>query len=303
MSNRLAVSSRPFFTLARRRYLLAAGLLAPVVLLRLVTTLYPFIQTGLLSTQKFNPAFPPPTQVGFGNFERLANDIVVQGSISFTLIFVVVSTLFQIIFGLMVAHLLNAPFRLRGVARTISLIPWAIPMVVVAIGFRWMFDDQFGMIPDILRRVFGLETRWLIDPQNARLAVVLVNIWKSTPFVALLLLAGMQGIGADLYEAAKVDGATWRQTFRYITFPMLLPIIVSVSMFMLVWQLASFDLPFAMTGGGPGFSTTVLAQKIYQEVNTLNYGYAAALGIVLVLVVAVIGGIGMYISRRVEVRY
>lgn len=295
-------SSQPFLTLARRRYLLAAGLVAPVVLLRLFTTLYPFIQTGLLSTQKYNPAFPPQTYVGLGNFERLANDIVVQNSIAFTLIFVFVSTFFQLVFGLMIAHLLNAPFRLRGVARTISLIPWAIPMVVVAIGFRWMFDNQFGIIPDVLRRGLGIETRWLIDPQNARLAVVLVNIWKSTPFVALLLLAGMQGISHDLYEAAKVDGATWRQMLRFITLPMLLPIIVSVSMFMLVWQLAVFDLPFAMTGGGPGFSTTVLAQKIYQEVNTLNYGYAAALGIVLVLVVAVIGGIGMYIFRRVEVR-
>lgn len=296
-------SSQPFLTLARRRYLLAAGLVMPVVLLRLFTTLYPFIQTGLLSTQKYNPAFPPQTHVGLGNFERLANDIVVQNSIAFTLIFVFVSTFFQLVFGLMIAHLLNAPFRLRGVARTISLIPWAIPMVVVAIGFRWMFDDQFGIIPDVLRRGLGIETRWLIDPQNARLAVVLVNIWKSTPFVALLLLAGMQGISHDLYEAAKVDGATWRQMLRFITLPMLLPIIVSVSMFMLVWQLAVFDLPFAMTGGGPGFSTTVLAQKIYQEVNTLNYGYAAALGIVLVLVVAVIGGIGMYIFRRVEVRH
>ncbi len=295
-------SSQPFLTLARRRYLLAAGLVAPVVLLRLFTTLYPFIQTGLLSTQKYNPAFPPQTYVGLGNFERLANDIVVQNSIAFTLIFVFVSTFFQLVFGLMIAHLLNAPFRLRGVARTISLIPWAIPMVVVAIGFRWMFDNQFGIIPDVLRRGLGIETRWLIDPQNARLAVVLVNIWKSTPFVALLLLAGMQGISHDLYEAAKVDGATWRQMLRFITLPMLLPIIVSVSMFMLVWQLAVFDLPFAMTGGGPGFSTTVLAQKIYQEVNTLNYGYAAALGIVLVLLAAVIGGIGMYIFRRVEVR-
>jgi multiple sugar transport system permease protein len=288
-------------TLAQRRYLLAAGLLVPVILLRLFTTLYPFLQTVALSTQKYNPAFPPQKYVGFGNFERLADDIVVQQSIAFTIIFVFVSTFFQMVFGLMIAHLLNAPFRLRGVARTLSLIPWAIPMVVAAIGFRWMFDDQFGMIPDLLRRL-GLETTWLINPQNARLAVVLVNIWKSTPFVALLLLAGMQGISHDLYEAAKVDGATWQQVLCYITLPMLLPIIISVSMFMLVWQLAVFDLPFAMTGGGPGFSTTVLAQKIFLEINSLNYGYAAALSIVMVLLVSIIGGIGLYLFHRVEVR-
>lgn len=286
---------------AQRRYLLAIALLMPVILLRLFTTVYPFIQTAYLSTQKYNPAFPPQKFVGLGNFERIAGDLVVQSSIEFTLIFVFVSTFFQIFIGLAVAHLLNAPFRLRGLARTLNLIPWAIPMVIAAIGFRWMFDDQFGMIPDILRRVFGVEARWLIDPYNARLAIVLVNIWKSTPFVALLLLAGMQGISHDLYEAARVDGATRWRMLRFITIPMLLPIITSVSMFMLVWQLAVFDLPYAMTGGGPGFATTVIAQKIYLEINALNFGFAAAIGIVLIAIVAIIGGIGLYIYRRVEV--
>jgi multiple sugar transport system permease protein len=290
-------------TFSQRRYLLAAALLAPAVLLRLFTTIYPFIQTGLLSLQRYNLASPPPRYVGLGNFERMFEDIVVRESISFTIIFVFVSTFFQVVLGLATAHLLNAKFRFRGLARTISLIPWAIPMVIAAIAFRWMFDDQFGMIPDLLRRGLGLETTWLINPQNARLAIVTVNIWKSTPFVALLLLAGMQGISHDLYEAARVDGATWTQLLRFITIPMLLPIIVSVSMFMLVWQLAVFDLPFAMTGGGPGFATTVLAQKIYQEINSLNFGYAAALGIVLVIIVAIIGGIGMWLFRRVEVSH
>ncbi len=290
-------------TLAQRRYLLAAGLLAPAILLRLFTTIYPFLQTGLLSVQRYRLDSPPPTFVGLGNFERLANDFVVRESISFTIIFVFVSTFFQIVFGLAVAHLLNARFHLRGLARTISLIPWAIPMVVAATAFRWMFDDDFGMIPDFLWRVTGLETTWLINPQNARLAIVMVSIWKSTPFVALLLLAGMQGIPHDLYEAARVDGATWRQLLRFITIPMLLPIIISVSMFMLIWQLAVFDLPYAMTGGGPGFSTTVLAQKIYLTINSLDFGYAAALGIVLIIIVAIIGGIGMYLFRRAEVSH
>jgi multiple sugar transport system permease protein len=298
-------SSPPSWKLsfAQRRYLIAAGLLLPVIALRLFTTIYPFIQTAFLSTQRYNPAFPPQKFVGLGNFDKLANDPVVRSSLEFTLIFVFVSTFFQILIGLAVAHLLNAPFKLRGVARMINLIPWAMPMVVAAVGFRWLFDDQFGMIPDLLRTIFGLDTRWLIDPQNARLAIVIVSIWKSTPFVALLLLAGMQGIPHDLYEAARVDGANWRQALRFITVPMLLPIIVSTSMFMLVWQLAVFDLPYAMTGGAPGYSTTVLAQKIYLEINALNFGFAAAIGVVLIGVVGLIGGIGLFIYRRVEVSH
>ena len=289
-------------TLKQRFYIIAILLLLPAVTLRIFTTLYPFIQTGIYSVQRYNPAFPPATYVGFGNFERLANDPIVRVSIGFTILFVGVSTLFQIIFGLAVAHLLNAPFRLRGVARTLSLIPWAMPMIVVALGFRWMFDDQFGMIPDLLRRILGLETRWLIDPANSRAAVIAVNIWKSTPFVALVLLAGLQGIPRDLYEAAHVDGAHAWQRLRHITLPMLMPIIITISMFMLVWQLAVFDLPYAMTGGGPGFSTTLLAQKIYQEIVALNYGYAAAISMVLVGIVAIIGLVGLLLFRRVEVR-
>jgi multiple sugar transport system permease protein len=281
--------------------LLAIALLAPAVLLRMFTTVYPFIQTAILSVQRYNPAFPPQEYTGLLNFQRMMSDVAVRSSLSFTLIFVFVSTFLQVILGLALAHLLNAPFRLRGLARTLALIPWAIPMVVAAIGFHWMFDDQFGIIPDMIYRILGVHTSWLINPANARLAIVMVSVWKSTPFVALLLLAGLQGISGDLYEAARVDGASGWQSLRFITIPMLLPIIVSVSMFMLVWQLAVFDLPFAMTGGGPGFSTTVLAQKIYENVNSLNYGYAAAMGMVLLLVVAVIGGIGMFIFRRVEV--
>lgn len=287
-------------TLRQRFYVIAILLLLPAVALRMFSSFYPFIQTVLLSTQKYNPAYPPQKFVGFGNFERLAGDPVVQASIGFTLMFVFVSTFFQLSIGLAVAHLLNAPFRLRGLARTLSLIPWAIPMVIAAIGFHWMFDDQFGMIPDLLRRI-GIEARWLIDPNNARVAIIAVNIWKSTPFVALVLLAGLQGISRDLYEAATVDGAGKVQSLRFITVPMLMPIIITTGMFMVVWQLAVFDLPFLMTGGGPGFSTTVMAQKIYLESNSLNYGYAASIGVVMVVIVALVGAAGLYLFRRFDV--
>ncbi len=289
-------------TIDQRRAMLAFVLITPAVLLRTFTTFYPFLQTIILSVQKYNPAFPPRRYIALHNFERLSTDLVVRESLEFTILFVFASTFFQMVIGLAVAHLLNANFRLRPLARTISLIPWAVPMVVAAIGFRWMFDDQFGMIPDLLKRVFDFREKWLVDPTNARIAVTFVNVWKSMPFCALLLLAGLQGINLDLYEAAKVDGANWIDSLRFITVPMLLPIIVTVTMFMLVWQLAVFDLPFAMTGGAPGFSTTVVAQKIYLEINSLNYSYAAAISIALVAVVSAIGGMGLWALHRVEVR-
>jgi multiple sugar transport system permease protein len=300
-----SIRKKSFFslTLGQRYVVIAAVLLLPAIALRTFTTVYPFIQTAIFSAQNYNPAFPPTKFVGFSNFVKLFNDPVVRASLGFTLKFVIISTFCQITVGLALAHLLNAPFRLRSVSRMISLIPWAMPMVVVGLGFRWMFDDQFGMIPDLLRRGLGIESKWLIDPQNSQLAVIVVNVWKSTPFVALVLLAGLQGISPDLYEAARVDGANGWQSLRFITIPMLMPIIITTAMFMLVWQLAVFDLPFVMTGGGPGFSTTVLAQKIYLESNSLNYGYASALGIVLVLIVGVIGAVGLALFRRFEVTH
>jgi multiple sugar transport system permease protein len=288
-------------SLTQRRYLIAVLLVLPVILLRAFTAFYPFVQTVLLAFQNYNPAFPPTKWIGLQNFARMGTDPVVQGSISFTIIFVVASTVFQLIFGMAIAILLNIPFRLRGIARTINLIPWAVPMVVVAIGFRWMFDDRFGMIPDILARGFGLHPRWLIDPLGARVAILIVSIWKSTPFVAVLLLAGLQGVPHDLYEAARIDGCSRPQLFRSITLPLMMPLIVTTGMFMLIWQLASFDLTYAMTGGGPGFSTSVMAYKIFQEINSLNFGYASSLGMVLFVIVGVIGIIGLVIFRRVQV--
>ena len=293
----------PRLTLRQRFYVIAIVLLLPAVVLRGFTAFYPFLQTAYLSLHRYNPAFDHggPVFVGLGNFQRMSADPVVQASISFTLLFVLGATFFQLTLGLAVAHLLNATFRLRYLSRALVLIPWAIPMAVAALGFRWMFDDQFGMIPDLLRRLMGVQMRWLIDPNNAKLAVISVAIWKSTPFVALVLLAGLQGIGRDLYEAARVDGANAWTCLFYITIPMLLPILITTGMFMIVWQLAVFDLPFLMTGGGPGYSTTVLAQKIYLESNSLNYGYAAAISMALVGIVAVVGVVGLYLFRRFDV--
>jgi len=288
-------------TLNQRRYIAAALLLAPVVLLRLFTTLYPFIQTILLSVQEYNPAFPPRQYVGLGNFEKLAGDLVFQSSIEFTLIFVLGSTVLQLFFGVLVASLLNAKFRLRNLARTINLIPWAIPMVVAAVGWRWLFDGTYGWITDIQSRL-GIEFSWLIDPVGARVAILIVNVWKSTPFVAISILAGLQGVPEELYEAARVDGANAAQSFWSITLHLIMPLTVTIGMYMMVWQLSVFDLPYAMTSGGPAFSTSVLAYLIQQQIATLNYGYASAIGVVMLLVVAVFGGVGLFVFRRVEVQ-
>ena len=303
-TTRIQVRSRSLTSLAGRRYLIAALLLLPAIGLRLFTAVYPFFHTIYLSFFEYNPAFPPSRFIGLGNFWKLSQDIAVRSSVSFTILFVVVSTAFQLTFGLLVASLLNSQFKLRGFARTVNLIPWAIPMVVAAIGFRWMYDVDYGIINDLLRRLTGFTFPWLIHFWGARVAVIMTNIWKSTPFLAIVFLAALQGVPAELYEAARVDGANRLQTFRFITVPLVLPQATTMGLFMLVWQLAAFDLIYSMTGGGPGFATQVLAYNIYREAfGGLNFGYASALSMILFVTVGVVGGIGLLIYRRVEVLY
>ena len=290
--------------LVRRRYLAAFLLLLPAVGLRLFTVVYPLIAAFNLSFTNYNPAFPPLAYIGLKNFVRITHDVGVKSSISFTIIFVLVSTFLELALGLIVALLLNNEFRGRAFVRAVNLIPWAIPMVVAALGFRWMFDKEYGIISDLIARATGVSIPWLTQFWTARVAVIGTNVWKSTPFLALVFLAALQCVPVELYEAARVDGANPWQMFWRITFPLILPQATTMGLFMLVWQLAAFDLVYAMTGGGPGFATQVLAYNIYQAAfGGLNFGYASAISMVLFALVIIMGGLGLLIYRRVEISY
>ena len=303
-SSQLRGQKKRTSALARNRYITALLLLLPALGLRLFTSVYPFFRTFYFAMTNYNPAFPPLKFIGLGNFIRMKGDMGVQASVSFTIVFVVVSTLLQLVFGIMAAMLLNANYRGRSVVRAVNLIPWAIAMTVAAMGFRWMFDDQYGIITDLTVRLTGVHIPWLTTSLGAKATVIITNVWKSTPFLALVFLAALQGIPAELYEAARVDGASPFQNFIKITLPLILSQVVTIGLFMVVWQLAAFDLIYTMTGGGPGFATSVLAYNIYQAAfGGLNFGYASAISLVLFVLVFIMGGLGLLLFRRVEVQY
>jgi multiple sugar transport system permease protein len=286
------------------RYLAVLLLLLPALGLRLFTSVYPFFRTFYFAFTNYNPAFPPLEFIGFANFTRMINDLAVTSSLSFTVVFVLISTILQLIFGVLVALLLNSSFIGRSITRAVNLIPWAIPMVVAAMGFRWMFDSEYGLITDLTYRLTSLSIPWLTTSIGAKAAVIIANVWKSTPFLALVFLAALQGVPRELYEAATVDGANRLQTFFRITLPLILSQVVTIGLFMIVWQLAAFDLIYTMTGGGPGYATSVLAYNIYQAAfGGLNFGYASAISIVLFILVFIMGGLGLLLFRRVEVQY
>jgi multiple sugar transport system permease protein len=240
--------------------------------------------------------------IGAANYRALVDDFGVRSAVRFTIIFVLGSTVLQLIVGMLIALLLNATFRGRPFARSINLIPWAIPTIVAAYAFRWLLDDQFGLIPYWINQVTGSRVAPLASPEGAQVSLVLVNVWKNAPFMGVVFLAGLQGVPEDLYEAARVDGASAWQRFWAITFPLILPLVIAQGMFFVVWQLAAFDLIYGLTNGGPGVATVTLSLRIFQEgLLFFKYGFASALSMVLMALVAVVGLFGLFWFRRREV--
>jgi multiple sugar transport system permease protein len=299
-------TSQQGFHLSRRaqQYILFIILVVPAIILRFATAAYPMAKTVQLSLKKFEFYGTSESYVGFQNFQDLPDDFGFNGAIEFTILFVIFSTLLQLILGLMIAQLLNAKFKGRWFARTVNLIPWAIPTIVVAYAFRWILDDQFGMITHWIDIATGTRPVIFIDPIGSRVAVILVNVWKNAPFMAIVFLAGLQGIPEDLYDAGKVDGTNARQRFFYITLPMIIPLVVTMSTFFIIWQVASLDLIYGLTSGGPGVATQVLAMLVYEQgLRFFNYGFASAISMVLLFLVGIIGMIGIILFRRFEVSY
>ena len=297
-------STRPAVRLgsAPRRYLTFLLLVAPIVILRLATAAYPIVQTANLSLTNSSLLSGTSQYIGLDNFRAMRTDFGIGSAIRYTIIFVLGSTALQIVLGLLVALLLNARFRGRGFARSINLIPWAIPAIVAAYAFRWLLDDQFGLFPHWINQIFGTRVAPLSSPVGAQVSLILVNVWKNAPFMAVVFLAGLQGVPEDLYEAAKVDGANGWQRFWAITFPMVLPLVIAQGMFFVVWQLAAFDLIYGLTNGGPGVATVTLSLRIFQEgLLFFKYGFASAVSMVLMALVAVVGVIGLVWFRRREV--
>lgn len=288
----------------RRRYLLFLILVAPAFLLRFTTAAYPIGQTILLSFRDVSVLKGTNAFVGLDNYTKMASDFGVQGALSFTILYVVASTILQLIVGMLIALLLNSNFRGRTFARTINLIPWAIPTIVASYAFRWLLDDQFGLIPVWVHDLTGQQMATFISPLGARLAVILVHVWKDAPFMAIVFLAGMQGVPLDLYEAAKVDGANAWNRFWSITIPMVRPLVITMGLFRIVWSLSGFDLVLGLTQGGPGVATSVLSLQVFREgILFFKFGFASAISVVLLVLVAIIGLVALWLYRRADVAY
>lgn len=267
---------------------LAWLLLTPTLLVMLLVAFYPLLQTVLYS---FTDARLGSSRaihfVGLRNYLDLLTDPRFYSALSLTVRFALVTVVFEFGLGLVIALAINSKFPGRGLLRAAVLVPWAIPTVMSTQMWKWMYHDVFGVLNDLGMRLGLLRdpVAWVADPGYLFAAVCAVDIWKTTPFISLMLLAGLQVISEDIYEAASLDGASkWRQ-FWSLTLPLLQPAIVVTLIFRTLDALRAFDIFYVMVGNRPGFQTlAVFNQQVLVEFGRVGPG--SAISVVIFLLIA-----------------
>ena len=266
-------------------------LLAPALIIMVAVVIVPIVEAVSMSFQSYNLAKPKKIGfIGLANYAKLFSDALFWSSLLRTVIWVACAVGFQFLFGFIMAELLNQYFRGRGVVRAVSLVPWVTPGVLIALMWRWLFDGNYGVINDLLMRIGIIHEKvaWLSRMDTALPAAIITIVWQGIPFFALMLLAGLQGIPGELYEAADIDGASGIQKLFYVTIPSLKNTIAVTTMLRIIWVANSVDVIWNMTEGGPAYASQTLSVYVYKEANTLNMGYASAMAIMLMLVLLIV---------------
>src|SRR3954469_25150194 len=274
--------------LQRKQTRLAWLLLLPALAAVGFVAFYPLGQTIYYSftDQQFLAGIEPTRWVGLENYKDLIHDTLFRDAVVLTIKFTLITVFFEFLLGMIIALVVTSGFRGRGVMRAMMLVPWAIPTVVAAQMWKWMYNDLYGVINDagVRLHLISHNVAWISQPSTALGSVAAVDIWKTTPFVALLLLAGLQVIPTELYEAAWVDGASsWRQFWK-ITLPLLRPAILVALIFRTLDALRVFDVFYVFFGNRPDTQT----MAIYDQntiVSTGDVGYGAAISVAIFLII------------------
>lgn len=263
-------------------------LVAPALAVLLALSIYPLIYSITISLQQDTAS---GIVWSLSHFKRLASDGFFRTAMVHTFVYAVAALTCEFVLGLGLALLLNQHIRGRGLFRASLLVPMMLPTVVVGVVWRLMLNPNFGAINGTLKQL-GVNTEsltWTASPRLAFLAVIAVDVWQWTPFVFLVLLAGLQAIPQEPYEAALIDGSTRWQTFRHVTLPLLKPAILIVLLLRTMDLLRVFDQIFILTEGGPGFATEMISLYIYRTAfRFFDFGYAAAMSFVLLALTNVV---------------
>lgn len=264
-------------------------LVAPALLIVLAVVFVPVMKAVSMSFQSYDLRRPNAIQfIGFENFVSIFKDPLFWKALTKTLLWVGFGVGFQFIFGFILALLLNQKFRGRGIVRAISLIPWCTPGVLIGLMWRWIYDGNYGVLNDILLKLHLIDDKipFLAQKATAFSSVIVTIIWQGIPFFALMILAGLQGVSQEMYEAADIDGASRIQKLFTITIPSIKNTIFVTLMLRIIWVANSVDLIFNMTEGGPAYSTQTLSVYIFSKGFSLNMGYASAMSLILTLLLS-----------------
>lgn len=283
-------------TLAKTESRDAWIMMAPAIILLLIIAVYPVLRTFWLSLHEMvltNPGSGYPF-IGLDNYIDIFKDDRALKSILFTLKFTVTTVFFELIIGFAAALVMNKAFKGRGLVRAAILIPWAIPTSVSAMMWKFIYNDQYGLFNDILYKLGIIDSykAWLSTADGSFMALVITDVWKTAPYMALLILAGLQIIPEELYEAAKIDGANVFQRFRYVTIPNVKGTVLVALLFRTLDAFRVYDLVSVMTGGAN--QTESISLYAYNNLMSfLDFGYGSALAVLVFVIVFIISLIYM----------
>jgi multiple sugar transport system permease protein len=278
-------------------------LLAPALLIVAALTLFPLISVGYMSLHKYSYIQGTKSFAGFSNFVRLAKDQFFRVSLKNTLTFALLATSAELVLGLGFALLFKEPFVGRKYLLPLVILPMLLSTMVVCATWKVLYHYDYGLFNYVLGRLGAAPVNWLADKSIVMFSVVLVEIWQWTPFSFLVLLAGLQGIPPEFYEAAKVDGATRARLFWHVTLPLLRQHVLLVILLRSIDTFRIFDKVYALTGGGPGNATETISLYIYREgFMYFHIDRASAASVVMLIIVAAISAIyiGMLFREQTE---
>lgn len=267
------------------------ALVAPAVIIVLLVVFVPVINAFLMSFQNYD--LRRPKEIGFiglGNYIKMVKEPLFWSALMRTVLWVVFGVGLQFIFGFCLALLLNQYFVGRGFVRSVSMIPWVTPGVLIGLMWRWIFDGNFGVLNDLLMKLHIIDDKvaFLAQTTTAFPSVIVTIIWQGIPFFALMILAGLQQVPQELYEAAEMDGAGKISQLFNVTIPTIRNTLSVTLLLRVIWVANSVDVIFNMTEGGPAYSTQTLSVYIYNRGNTLDLGFASTMAITLAILLSLV---------------
>jgi ABC-type sugar transport system permease subunit len=277
----------------------------PALLAIALFTLIPVAYAVLTSFRRYLLTRPNDHPfIGLKNFQEVISSYYFRNSLLITAIYTAAALTAVILFGFLVALLLNTKIRAGAFLKIIILLPWSIPAVVSGVLWKWILNADFGALNGLLYALGLIDSYipWLADPTLAKISLVMAHVWKETPLVAIFFLAGLQLIPDELYEAARIDGGGVWSTLRYVTLPLLRPTFLVVTVYETMVAILTFDVIYVLTGGGPGDSTALISWFAYAEIfKALNLGHGLALSIIIALITLVLVILYLRVLRPEEV--